>query len=105
MTTMWSPHGEGLRRVDVIRRVDVVSRPRGQSALHAGRAGLMRLAGGQRRAGQRAGAASPTTSRSPSSLSDSLLPGSRALLPNVPSYLCMFDEDRQYVLDHLDSWW
>ena len=25
------------------------------------------------------------------------------LLPNVPSYLCMFDEDRQYVLDHLDE--
>ncbi|MBQ0778029.1 MAG: circularly permuted type 2 ATP-grasp protein [Pseudomonas sp.] len=25
------------------------------------------------------------------------------LLPNVPSYLCMFDEDRKYVLDNLDK--
>jgi uncharacterized circularly permuted ATP-grasp superfamily protein len=26
-----------------------------------------------------------------------------ALIPNVPSYLCMFDEDRKYVLDNLDK--
>ncbi len=26
-----------------------------------------------------------------------------ATLPNVPSYLCMFDDDRRYVLDHLDE--
>lgn len=25
------------------------------------------------------------------------------ILPNVPSYLCMFEEDRRYVLDHLDE--
>lgn len=25
------------------------------------------------------------------------------LLPNVPSYLCMFDEDRKYVLENLDK--
>jgi uncharacterized circularly permuted ATP-grasp superfamily protein len=25
------------------------------------------------------------------------------LIPNVPSYLCMFDEDRKYVLDNLDK--
>lgn len=25
------------------------------------------------------------------------------LLPNVPSYLCMFDDDCRYVLDHLDE--
>lgn len=25
------------------------------------------------------------------------------LLPNVPSYLCMFEDDRNYVLDHLDE--
>ncbi|QJQ94694.1 MULTISPECIES: circularly permuted type 2 ATP-grasp protein [Halomonadaceae] len=25
------------------------------------------------------------------------------LLPNVPSHLCMFEEDRRYVLDHLDE--
>ncbi|MFT6466216.1 circularly permuted type 2 ATP-grasp protein [Halopseudomonas sp.] len=25
------------------------------------------------------------------------------LLPNVPSYLCMFDDDRKYVLDNLDK--
>ncbi|RMH08550.1 MAG: circularly permuted type 2 ATP-grasp protein, partial [Nitrospirae bacterium] len=27
----------------------------------------------------------------------------RAILPNVPTYLCARDEDRQYVLDHLSS--
>ncbi|HDZ08163.1 circularly permuted type 2 ATP-grasp protein [Pseudohongiella sp.] len=26
-----------------------------------------------------------------------------ALLPNVPSYLCMFEDDRNYVLDNLDK--
>lgn len=26
-----------------------------------------------------------------------------ALIPNVPSYLCMFDDDRKYVLDNLDK--
>jgi len=26
-----------------------------------------------------------------------------AILPNVPSYLCMRDEDRRYVLDHIDE--
>lgn len=26
-----------------------------------------------------------------------------AILPNVPSYLCMYDDDRNYVLDHLDE--
>ncbi|MFN2410463.1 MAG: circularly permuted type 2 ATP-grasp protein, partial [Halomonas sp.] len=25
------------------------------------------------------------------------------LLPNVPSYLCMFEDDRKYVLEHLDE--
>ena len=29
--------------------------------------------------------------------------GQDALIPNVPSYLCMFDDDRQYVLDNLDK--
>jgi uncharacterized circularly permuted ATP-grasp superfamily protein len=26
-----------------------------------------------------------------------------ALIPNVPSYLCMFEDDRKYVLDNLDQ--
>ena len=29
--------------------------------------------------------------------------GEEPLLPNVPSYLCMFEDDRQYVLDNLDK--
>ncbi|MGH8445941.1 MAG: circularly permuted type 2 ATP-grasp protein, partial [Solimonas sp.] len=29
--------------------------------------------------------------------------GEDAILPNVPSYLCMDDKDRSYVLDHLDE--
>ena len=29
--------------------------------------------------------------------------GEEPLLPNVPSYLCMRDDDRAYVLDHLDE--
>ncbi len=29
--------------------------------------------------------------------------GESPLLPNVPSYLCWRDQDRQYVLDHLDQ--
>jgi len=29
--------------------------------------------------------------------------GEEAILPNVPSYLCMNDDDRAYVLDHLDQ--
>ncbi|MGE4552151.1 MAG: circularly permuted type 2 ATP-grasp protein [Desulfovibrionaceae bacterium] len=29
--------------------------------------------------------------------------GEEAIIPNVPTYLCWRDEDRAYVLDHLDS--
>ena len=29
--------------------------------------------------------------------------GEEAILPNVPTYLCWRDKDRQYVLDHLDQ--
>ncbi|HBT59133.1 MAG TPA: hypothetical protein DEA92_18675, partial [Pseudomonas sp.] len=29
--------------------------------------------------------------------------GEQPLLPNVPSYLCMFEDDRKYVLDNLDK--
>ena len=29
--------------------------------------------------------------------------GQQPLLPNVPSYLCMFEEDRKYVLANLDK--
>jgi uncharacterized circularly permuted ATP-grasp superfamily protein len=29
--------------------------------------------------------------------------GEKAILPNVPSYLCMFDADRDYVLANLDK--
>jgi uncharacterized circularly permuted ATP-grasp superfamily protein len=29
--------------------------------------------------------------------------GEDAILPNVPSYLCMVEDDRRYVLDHLDE--
>jgi uncharacterized circularly permuted ATP-grasp superfamily protein len=27
------------------------------------------------------------------------------LIPNVPSYLCMREKDRRYVLANLDNWW
>jgi uncharacterized circularly permuted ATP-grasp superfamily protein len=29
--------------------------------------------------------------------------GEEAIIPNVPTYLCWRDEDRRYVLDHLDA--
>ena len=29
--------------------------------------------------------------------------GEEAIVPNVPSYLCMYEEDRRYVLDNLDK--
>ncbi|CAK0740653.1 glutamate---cysteine ligase / carboxylate-amine ligase [Gammaproteobacteria bacterium] len=29
--------------------------------------------------------------------------GEEAILPNVPSYLCMYDDQRKYVLSHLDQ--
>ena len=29
--------------------------------------------------------------------------GEEAILPNVPSYLCMLEDDRRYVLEHLDQ--
>jgi uncharacterized circularly permuted ATP-grasp superfamily protein len=29
--------------------------------------------------------------------------GEEAILPNVPTYLCWREEDRRYVLDHLDA--
>jgi len=29
--------------------------------------------------------------------------GEEPLLEQVPTYVCLFDEDRQYVLDHLDQ--
>lgn len=29
--------------------------------------------------------------------------GEEAIVPNVPSYLCMYDDDRRYVLDNLDK--
>jgi uncharacterized circularly permuted ATP-grasp superfamily protein len=29
--------------------------------------------------------------------------GEKAIIPNVPTYLCMYDDDRAYVLEHLDE--
>ena len=29
--------------------------------------------------------------------------GQEAILPNVPTYICRKDDDRQYVLEHLDE--
>lgn len=99
----------GPRRVDVIyRRVDdlfldpEVFRP--DSLL--GVRGLMRAW----RAGKVAIANAPGTGVADDKIIYTYVPdmirfylGEEPILPNVPSFLCMRDEDRAYVLDHLDE--
>ncbi|MCS2608709.1 circularly permuted type 2 ATP-grasp protein [Halomonas dongshanensis] len=99
----------GLRRVDVIyRRVDdafldpEVFNP--ESVL--GCAGLMRAW----RAGKVALANAPGAGVADDKVVYAFVPeliryylDQEPLLPNVPSYLCMFEKDRRYVLEHLDE--
>jgi uncharacterized circularly permuted ATP-grasp superfamily protein len=99
----------GPRRVDVIyRRVDdlfldpEVFRP--DSLL--GVPGLMRAW----RAGNVAIANAPGTGVADDKIVYAYVPemirfylGEQPILPNVPSFLCMRDEDRAYVLDHLEE--
>lgn len=99
----------GPRRVDVIyRRVDdlfldpEIFRP--DSML--GTAGLMRAW----RAGNVAIANAPGAGVADDKVVYAFVPeiiqyylNEAPILPNVPSYLCMFDEDRDYVLGHLDE--
>ncbi|WP_129140345.1 circularly permuted type 2 ATP-grasp protein [Modicisalibacter coralii] len=100
---------EGLTRVDVIyRRIDdlfldpEVFNP----ASTLGVAGLMRAW----RAGKVALANAPGAGVADDKVVYAFVPriiryylDQEAILPNVPSYLCMFEEDRRYVLDHLDE--
>lgn len=100
---------DGLQRVDVIyRRVDdmfldpEVFNP--ESAL--GARGLMRAW----RKGNVALCNAPGAGVADDKVVYAFVPkiiqyylGQEALIPNVPSYLCMFDDDRQYVLDNLDK--
>ncbi|MFC0266502.1 circularly permuted type 2 ATP-grasp protein [Kushneria aurantia] len=100
---------EGLERVDVIyRRVDDLFLDpetfRADSML--GTPGLMRAW----RAGKVALANAPGAGVADDKVVYAFVPqliryylDQEALLPNVPSYLCMFEEDRRYVLDHLDE--
>ncbi len=100
---------EGLRRVDVIyRRVDdefldpEVFNPHSM----LGVPGLMR----SWRAGKVALANAPGAGVADDKVVYAFVPDiiryyldQEPLIPNVPSYLCMFEDDRKYVLDHLDE--
>ncbi|WP_136067338.1 circularly permuted type 2 ATP-grasp protein [Modicisalibacter radicis] len=100
---------EGLTRVDVIyRRIDdlfldpEVFNP--DSTL--GVAGLMRAW----RSGKVALANAPGAGVADDKVVYAFVPriieyylDQKPILPNVPSYLCMFEEDRKYVLEHLDE--
>jgi uncharacterized circularly permuted ATP-grasp superfamily protein len=100
---------EGLRRVDVIyRRVDDEFLDPEAFNPHSmlGVPGLMRAW----RAGKVALANAPGAGVADDKVVYAFVPeliryylDQEPLLPNVPSYLCMFDEDRKYVLDHLDE--
>ncbi|HAV43767.1 MAG TPA: hypothetical protein DCX51_09495 [Halomonas sp.] len=100
---------EGLRRVDVIyRRVDDEFLDPEAFNPHSmlGVPGLMRAW----RAGNVALANAPGAGVADDKVVYAFVPeliryylDQEPLLPNVPSYLCMFDEDRQYVLDHLNE--
>ena len=100
---------EGLRRVDVIyRRVDDEFLDPEAFNPHSmlGVPGLMRAW----RAGNVALANAPGAGVADDKVVYAFVPeliryylDQEPLLPNVPSYLCMFDEDRQYVFDHLDE--
>ena len=100
---------DGLQRVDVIyRRIDdifldpEVFRP--DSAL--GVAGLMRAY----RAGNVALANAPGTGIADDKVIYAYVPemirfylDEEQILPNVPTYVCFDDDDRRYVLEHLDE--
>lgn len=100
---------EGLARVDVIyRRVDDIFLDpevfRADSVL--GVPGLMRAW----RRGKVALANAPGAGVADDKVVYAFVPkliryylDQEPLLPNVPSHLCMFDDDRRYVLDHLDE--
>ncbi|HBA00422.1 MAG TPA: hypothetical protein DCX04_14770, partial [Halomonas sp.] len=100
---------EGLRRVDVIyRRVDDEFLDPEAFNPHSmlGVPGLMRAW----RAGKVALANAPGAGVADDKVVYAFVPeliryylDQEPLLPNVPSYLCMFEEDRKYVLDHLDE--
>ena len=100
---------EGLRRVDVIyRRVDDLFldpeafRPDSQ----LGARGLLRAW----RAGKVALANAPGAGVADDKVVYAFVPkiiryylDQDPIIPNVPSYLCMYEEDRRYVLDNLDK--
>jgi len=100
---------DGLARVDVIyRRVDdmfidpEVFNPESMLGVH----GLMRAW----RKGNVALANAPGAGVADDKVIYAFVPkiieyylGEQPLLPNVPSYLCMFEDDRKYVLDNLDK--
>ncbi|MBR2515562.1 MAG: circularly permuted type 2 ATP-grasp protein [Halomonas sp.] len=100
---------EGLRRVDVIyRRVDdeFLDPEAFNSDSMLGVAGLMR----SWRAGKVALANAPGAGVADDKVVYAFVPeiiryylDQEPLLPNVPSYLCMFEDDRKYVLEHLDE--
>ncbi|RUR29519.1 circularly permuted type 2 ATP-grasp protein [Vreelandella andesensis] len=100
---------EGLRRVDVIyRRVDdeFLDPEAFNPNSMLGVAGLMRAW----RAGKVALANAPGAGVADDKIVYAFVPeiiryylDQEPLLPNVPSYLCMFEEDRKYVLEHLDE--
>ncbi|MCC5902391.1 MAG: circularly permuted type 2 ATP-grasp protein [Halomonas sp.] len=100
---------EGMRRVDVIyRRVDdeFLDPEAFNSDSMLGVAGLMR----SWRAGKVALANAPGAGVADDKVVYAFVPeiikyylDQEPLLPNVPSYLCMFEDDRKYVLDHLDE--
>ncbi|MCP1316982.1 circularly permuted type 2 ATP-grasp protein [Halomonas sp. 707B3] len=100
---------EGLRRVDVIyRRVDdeFLDPEAFNPDSMLGVPGLMRAW----RAGKVALANAPGAGVADDKVVYAFVPeliryylDQEPLLPNVPSYLCMFEDDRKYVLDHLDE--
>ncbi|WP_083006539.1 circularly permuted type 2 ATP-grasp protein [Halomonas sp. GT] len=100
---------EGLRRVDVIyRRVDdeFLDPEAFNPDSMLGVAGLMRAW----RAGKVALANAPGAGVADDKVVYAFVPeiiryylDQEPLLPNVPSYLCMFEDDRKYVLEHLDE--
>lgn len=100
---------DGLQRVDMIyRRVDDTFLDpevfRSDSML--GVAGLMRAY----RAGNVSLANAPGTGVADDKVIYAYVPqmieyylGEKQLLPNVPTYVCLRDDDRNYVLDHMDE--
>ncbi|KPQ24722.1 MAG: hypothetical protein HLUCCA13_07965 [Halomonas sp. HL-48] len=100
---------EGLRRVDVIyRRVDdeFLDPEAFNPNSMLGVAGLMRAW----RSGKVALANAPGAGVADDKVVYAFVPeliryylDEQPLLPNVPSYLCMFEDDRKYVLEHLDE--